>query len=99
MNIVFIILSLLDIATGVLILRNTFNPFIKYMMYFSFAKGGWSIFSSIATGHYFDWMGIIDVIAGMGLFMIYNGASFYILSTLGTLVVIKGIYSFILSSI
>ena len=47
-----------------------FQVAIKYLAFFSISKGVWSIFSSFALGYYFDWMGAVDLIAGISLILI-----------------------------
>jgi hypothetical protein len=65
------------------------------MAAYSLFKGLTSFLSSIGMGYYFDWMGIIDMITGVGLVFLMWGFSFGFLYTIGIVAILKGAYSFL----
>ena len=94
-----IILSILDIFSGLILLTYSslllFHNFIGYMAAYSLFKGLLSFLSSIGMGYYFDWMGIIDVIAGVILLLLMWGFSFGFIQTVGAIAMLKGAYCFL----
>jgi uncharacterized membrane protein HdeD (DUF308 family) len=97
MNAIFLVLSIVDILAGATIVFNI-STLATYMMYYCLIKGIWSLISNIAAKYYFDWMGVIDLLAGVTLFLISINTATWIFQVLGFLVVIKGLYSLILSA-
>jgi len=96
------ILSILDLIAGLLVILSqnfllTSNAFVFYFAIYSLGKGIVSLLTSIAVGYFFDWMGVIDVITGIALFMIHSGSQLGIFKTIGIIILIKGLYSLILS--
>lgn len=95
-----LVLSVLDIFSSLVIIFPSFPIFspllVFYLALFLIAKGFWSITTSIAGGFYFDFMGGIDLIAGVVLFLMYSGVAlpFWIF---GIILLLKGIYSALFS--
>lgn len=87
-----IILSALDILTGSSMLYNISFLF-GYLIYLNLAKGIWSVITSFAAGYYFDWMGIMDVIAGGIILLWMKGIILSFFPTIGVIMIAKGIYS------
>jgi len=63
-------------------------------MVFLFIKGLASVIGSLASGYYYDWMGYVDVISAIVLYLISAGITHQIFYFLGMVMMIKGIYSF-----
>jgi len=100
MPIFFAILSLIDIFVGGIVFLNTgfiFKTLIRYLAFFSISKGAWSLLSSTAFGYYFDWMGAIDLITGIALVLINFDIALSSYGIIGTVAVLKGVYSLLLS--
>lgn len=98
-HIALFILALFDIASGILLY---FHPAfaLNLFIYFSIiclAKGGWSILSAIISRFYFEFLGILDVIVGVFLFMLSRGMSFSFFSIFGVIIILKGIWSMFFS--
>ncbi len=96
-----IVLGVLDIIVGVLLGLATGNPFIGSGIIFAFGviwvlKGLFSLLSSISSGFYFDVMGIMDLFTGVFLLLSTNGIVFWFFLHLGILMVLKGLYSFVM---
>ncbi len=81
------ILGFLDILVGISLIYPNFLAF--YLGVIALLKGISSVIGSFASGFYFDFMGFIDIIAGMMLIFGFSIPWFWILP------MIKGIYSFI----
>src|SRR4030042_5269255 len=94
-HIALLILAIFDIASGVLLY---FHPALvpKLFIYFAvvcLAKGGWSILSAFVSKFYFEFLGILDVIVGIFLLMLYKGISFSFFPMFGIIIILKGIWS------
>jgi len=81
MNPLLLILSIFDAFGAVVILWGPGIPilgsFVIYITYIALIKGILSIFTSFPFG-FFDWMGVLDVIAGVVLLLISFGVNFQI---------------------
>jgi len=86
------ILGLFDIIAGITVLYSL-KFLTGYLAYIVFFKGLISTVSSVATGHYFEWMGIVDLIAGTFLGLQSIGIHSGIFTTIGWLILLKGVYS------
>jgi len=96
-----VILGILDIIVGVVLGLATGNPFLGSSIVFGFGiiwilKGLFSIFSSMASGFYFDILGVMDLFTGIFLLLATNGIVFGFFLYLGILMVLKGLYSFVM---
>ena len=95
-----IILSLIDIFTGVLIYQHSFGLFpaiFYYSAYFHLIKGGFSWMGSIGQKNLFEWMGTIDMLGGFAALMISFNFLSSIFPVIGILLAIKGLYSLAMS--
>ncbi len=81
------ILGFLDILVGISLMFPNFLAF--YLGVIALIKGISSVIGSFATGFYFDFMGFIDLIAGIMLIFGFSIPWFWILP------MIKGTYSLI----
>lgn len=89
------LLGVLDIVVGLCILFTPTFSFIQLIIYMILIKGVISIISNIASGFFFDFMGILDVLAGLSLFGLFNNWSFFLSPIIGIGMIIKGIISLI----
>ncbi|MBS3052692.1 MAG: hypothetical protein J4428_04970 [Candidatus Aenigmarchaeota archaeon] len=86
-------MSLLDLIAGFFLISSTDIPIIKFFIYYSFIKGIVSIISSIALGYYYDWMGLTDLLTGIGLFFLSSGLPFAVFKLIGYVTILKAIYA------
>jgi hypothetical protein len=96
------ILGLIDIIAGIILIVGGLPYFQGSSLVFGVAvlmiiKGIWSWLTNIASpqGLNLDPMGILDIITGLLLFLVISGVFFSIFALLGVLVIIKGVYSFV----
>ena len=90
------ILSFLDVVGGTLLTFQIGGLLAVAFGLFHFFKGLFSIGSSFAMGYLFDWMGWIDLISGIGLFLFSE--NLFVLSSFGIITLLKGVYSLALSA-
>lgn len=88
------ILAVVDVLAGVFILFNS-PMFANYLAFIFLLKGLFSLASSFSMHYFFDWMGFADVLAGICFAFISFGWFFGFFTTIGWLILLKGIYSFI----
>lgn len=61
------ILGFLDVITSIALFLGSQNTLFMTIGVIIFIKGVYSIVSSVASGYYFDIMGVIDLISGICL--------------------------------
>ena len=61
-----------------------------------FLKGLWSILSAASAGFFFDILGVFDLVSGLFLSLAYFGLGFDFFIYMAILMVLKGLYSFIM---
>ena len=88
------ILAVVDILAAVFILFNA-PMFANYLAFIFLLKGAFSLASSLSVHYVFDWMGYSDVAAGICFLFMYFGWFFGFFTTIGWLILLKGIYSLI----
>ena len=88
------ILAIVDMLAAGFILFN-FHMFANYLAFIFLLKGLFSLASSLSMHYVFDWMGYFDVAAGICFLFMSFGWFFGFFSTVGWLILLKGIYSFI----
>lgn len=96
-----VVLGALDIIAGVILGLATGNPFMGSGIIFGLGvlwllKGLFSILTSVGSGFYFDILGVMDLFTGIFLLLSTNGIVFWFFLHLGILMVLKGLYSFIM---
>lgn len=91
----FLVLSALDIVAGAAIyspaVLGLLAKGVLILAAILFFKGFWSLLSAFGAGYYLEWPGLLDVIAGLALFLMVNdlvSAS----HILGGLVIGKGVW-------
>jgi uncharacterized membrane protein HdeD (DUF308 family) len=60
-------------------------------------KGAWSWISNVAqpSGLNIDPMGILDILTGLLLLLVFSGVFLFFFAYFGVLLIIKGVYSFV----
>ncbi|MEM5766068.1 MAG: hypothetical protein QW423_00250 [Candidatus Aenigmatarchaeota archaeon] len=95
MNLLLLFLGVLDFCGAMIIYFGPSFPIIgAYTLYFAYillVKGILSVFTSFSIG-IFDWMGILDVLAGLVLLLISFGANFNFFHIFAILYVFKVAY-------
>lgn len=91
------ILSIIDIFIGYSLMNNSFQNLFGYFAYILLAKGILSVLGSLGSGYIFDWMGYLDIIVGIVLFLTTLKIYFTFFTILGILMLLKGIYSLVRS--
>ncbi|MEM5829880.1 MAG: hypothetical protein QW040_01285 [Candidatus Aenigmatarchaeota archaeon] len=95
MNSFLLFLGILDACGALIIYFGPSFPIIgAYSIYFAYMlliKGILSVFTSFPMG-FFDWMGILDVLAGIVLFLISFGSDFHLFYLFAILYVFKAAY-------
>lgn len=87
------ILGLIDIFAGIMLIVMPHFSFLMILGFFCMGKGIWSIFSSFAMGYFFEWMGTLDLITGICLYLLSSGTSFGLFVIVGITIIMKGLYS------
>lgn len=98
-QIALFMLAVFDVLSGILLY---FHPSFAagLLIYFSIiclAKGGWSILSAVISRFYFEFLGLLDVVVGIFLFMLSRGISLPFFSIFGIIIILKGIWSMFFS--
>ncbi len=93
------ILALVDILSGILLF---FHPgfwlkLILYLAIISLMKGGWSLMTAFASRFYLDFLGFLDIIAGISLLFLYHESILPFFTILGIAMVMKGLWSMFFS--
>ena len=98
MNLLLFVLSVVDACGAAVILWGPkamiLGPFVIYFTYMILIKGLISVFISFPVG-FFDWMGILDIIAGIVLILISYGVDFHIFYIFAMVYVFKAVYCLI----
>lgn len=92
--IILLLLTAIDILSGSVLLLNL-NFFVNYIAVILLLKGLFSLLSSLGIGYWFDWMGVVDIISAVALFLFYLGLPAAIFSTIAWIIIFKGSYSFL----
>ena len=107
MNII-VILGIIDVIAGIILALGGFGFFQGNALVFFFAvamigKGIWSWICNIADaggkGTKLDFMGVLDIIAGIMMFLAFSGFFLFFFIYFGVMVLIKGAYSFMMGCI
>ena len=97
---IYTMLSVLDMLAGFLMLiQKHFGIALLLLGILMLVKGAYSFFSAVSSGYWLDWMGAVDMVAGISLMLIYAGFSSAVLITIGGIVVAKGAYSLVRSAL
>lgn len=101
---ILLVLGILDMISGSVLSLSTTFDMVGNSMVFLFAvifiiKGLWSLLASISAGFYFDLLGLTDILASILLFLANVGLVHNFFIYIGIIVVLKGIYSFVMGVI
>jgi len=100
MNLLLLFLNIIDLCSALILYFGPSFPLIgAYTIYFAYAlliKGTLSVFGSFPLG-IFDWMGILDLLAGLSLLLISFGVNFKIFYIIALLYIFKVAYTWIRS--
>ncbi len=97
---IYLMLSVLDMLAGFIILIRPSAGFALFGFgLIILIKGAYSFLTAVAANYWFDWMGLIDIIAGICLMLIYVGFKPAAFLTIGGIVIAKGAYSLVRSAI
>lgn len=96
---VLFILAFADVLSGIFLF---FHPGFWIMLFLylgilSIVKGGWSLIAAISSHFYFDFLGFLDIVAGMSLLFLYYNFTFPFLTVIGIMMMGKGIWSLFFS--
>lgn len=89
-----LVLSIIDVVAGGFLLLSA-PHLANYFAFIFLIKGLFSLLSSFSMRYFFDWMGAVDVIVGIVFGLMSFGLFFGFYSTIGWIVLLKGIYSII----
>jgi hypothetical protein len=96
------ILGIVDIIAGIILVVGGLpqfpgNSFVVGIAAIMIIKGLWSWISNVASpeGLNIDPMGILDILIGLLVLLVFSGVFFSFFALLGVLVIIKGVYSFV----
>jgi hypothetical protein len=97
---IYLVLSIIDMLAGFLILiRHRFGLWLILFGIFMLIKGAYSFFTAVSSGYWLDWMGAVDMLAGICLMLIYVGFGPAALITIGGIVIAKAAYSLVRSAL
>jgi len=95
MNPLLLFLGVIDACCALILYFGPNFPIIgAYTIYFAYIlliKGILSVFTSFPAG-VFDWMGILDILAGLAIFLISLGVNFQIFHIFAILYIFKTAY-------
>ncbi|NPA38372.1 MAG: hypothetical protein GXN99_01095 [Candidatus Nanohaloarchaeota archaeon] len=92
---VVVMLSILDIITGLLYFydKSVSSILLIGLLWFHLIKGVLSLLGSISSGYFFDWMGTIDLLAGIAVLIRGSNILTTFFSYVMILLIIKGTYT------
>lgn len=97
MRYMLFILALSDLFSAYFLIKGITHPLIVTFLWLHSIKGITSLMGSFAAGYYFDWMGLVDVLAALLILMIslplVGGLFLKIAFYIGILMAFKGLYS------
>lgn len=92
-------LALTDLISAYFLIKGMVHPLIIVFLWIHSIKGFTSLIGSIASGYYFDWMGVTDILAAIMILLIplpvIGELSKNIAVYIGIVMAIKGLYSII----
>lgn len=93
--IIVTILNILDIIAGTSLIAD-----ISFLLYpfglFHLIKGGWTIYTSIKQGFFFEVLGGIDFMGGIAMLLMHWEISSPYFLLLGIVMVVKGVFCFMI---
>ena len=96
---IYLIFPLVDIIISLTLISHEFysllNQYIFILGIFILLKGLWSYFTAAAAGFYYDWLGMIDALAGSSILLTLFRISSPIFLWIGIGLMLKGLFTFI----
>jgi len=98
------VLGILDMIAGGILMFSEWldlagSQILFYFTIILFLKALYSIGTAVGAGFYFDIMGWLDLVSSILLLLLYFGVSHGLFFWIGILILIKGIYSFVIAFI
>jgi len=98
------VLGILDIiAGGILLLGDVLSlagsSIVFWFMIIFFLKAAYSLITAFGAGFYFDLMGYLDLLGAIFMLLLFWGITFGFVFWIGILLVIVGLYSFVIGFI
>ena len=99
LQILLFILAIVDVLSGILII---FHPaflsnLLLYLGLICLAKGGWSLIAALTSKFYFDFLGLLDLVSGVFLILLYYKFTLPLLTVIGIMIILKGVWSMFFS--
>lgn len=96
-----VILGLVDIIVGIILGVSGFFDFVGISIIFiigiiAVLKGIYSVVTALASGFYFDLLGVFDIISGILIYLAYSGIVYGFFVYIGIIMIIKGLYSLVM---
>lgn len=98
-SVILFLLGILEIFAGVIVYFHYF-PILEFFLWLGLIytlKGAWSIVSSVAYSYWYDWMGVLDLLAGLVMILIFYGNIFSFFWIVGLAHIMKGLYTVVVS--
>jgi hypothetical protein len=101
MRMLLAILGVLDLIGGILLALSGMIPytgsaFVSTLGLVFILKGIISYLSGAASGFYLDFMGVLDTVAGIMLFLAASWLVLFFFPYIGVLLILKGLYSVVM---
>jgi hypothetical protein len=97
LNVPLILISIIDFSGAILHIWPSPGNFMLAIGLMLLAKGLWSIFSSLSQGFYYDFLGLIDLVAGFILIIINFGTPVSFGWIIGIILGLKAVYTLVSS--
>jgi uncharacterized membrane protein HdeD (DUF308 family) len=98
-NVLLFVLAIIDILSGIFLFSHAsfLVRFVFYLGIICLMKGGWSLMTALTSKFYFDFLGLLDVIAGVSLILIHSSHILVFFTVIGIMMIVKGIWSMFFS--
>jgi uncharacterized membrane protein HdeD (DUF308 family) len=95
-DIAIVLIGILDVISGIIVYFSrswslASNSVVALLTLFYFCLGIWSLATNVIRRNYYDWRGIVDLIAAITLLLMYYGNVYGIFWIIGIIIAIKGI--------
>ncbi|HDD72564.1 MAG TPA: hypothetical protein ENG00_00570 [Candidatus Aenigmarchaeota archaeon] len=97
-------LGVIDIVAGIILTLHGIPAFRGSGFILTYGavillKGIWSYLSSASKGIYFDFLGVLDMVAGVFMILLCFGITYDFFVLAGIALAVKGVYSFIIDMV
>jgi len=90
-------ISVIDFAAAFILIWSFPGTFMFILGLILISKGIWSIISSLRAGFYFDFMGLIDIVAAVAILIVNLGIPLGFAWIIGIIIAIKATYTLLTS--